>query len=136
MSMLEVRSLSAVFGRQSRSARERNGMVRRVLALLTVVTISSACVGLRPRTTLEGKPFNASQVQTVRYGLAELEVRELLGEPFEVMTDAQHTVWRYYERFTPRGCDRNPPVISQEFRVTFVGGRVESTEPALSVASR
>jgi outer membrane protein assembly factor BamE (lipoprotein component of BamABCDE complex) len=111
-------------------------MVRRVLALLAVVAISSACVGLRPRTTLEGKPFNASQVQTVRYGLAEPEVRGLLGDPFEVTTDAQHTVWRYYERFTPRGCDPNPPVMSQEFRVTFLAGRVESTEPALSVATR
>ena len=80
-------------------------MVRRVLALLTVVTASSACIGLLPRTTLEGKPFNASQVQTVRYGLVEPDVRRLLGEPFEVMTDAQRTVWRYYERFTPRGCD-------------------------------
>jgi outer membrane protein assembly factor BamE (lipoprotein component of BamABCDE complex) len=111
-------------------------MVRRLLALLGVVAISSACVVLRARTTLKGRPFNASQVLTVRHGLAEPEVRGLLGEPLEVMTDGQHTVWRYYERFTPRGCDPNPPVISQEFRVTFLAGRVVSTEPALAAATR
>jgi len=111
-------------------------MARLVLALLTVVTTSSACASLRPRTTLEGQPFDASQVRAVRYGLPERDVRGLLGEPFEVLTDQQRTVWRYYERFTPRGCDPNPPVISQEFRVTFLAGRVVSTEPALAAESR
>jgi hypothetical protein len=91
-----------------------------------------ACVGLRPRTTLEGSRFNAAEVGAIRLGLAEPDVRAIIGEPFEVTAGQQGTVWRYYERFTPRGCDPNPPVISQEFRVTFLAGRVVSTEPSIS----
>jgi len=104
-------------------------LLKRALATLAIIGTSMACFGLRPRTTLEGNPFNVAEVGAVRPGLAEPEVRALLGEPFEVTTDEEGSVWRYYERFIPRGCDLNPPTISQEFRVEFVAGRVVSTQP-------
>jgi outer membrane protein assembly factor BamE (lipoprotein component of BamABCDE complex) len=106
-------------------------MAHRILAgLLTLLICTTACVGLRPRTTLEGRPFDVANVQSIHPGLTEPDVRALLGEPYEVTVDGEHTVWRYYERFTPRGCDANPPTISQEFRVRFAAGHVVSTEGA------
>jgi hypothetical protein len=84
--------------------------------------------GLQPRTTLDGKPFDAAKAHDIHAGLTEADVRSLLGEPFEVEADARVTRWRYYERFTPRGCD--PPTVTQEFRVSFVAGVVVSSEPA------
>jgi len=88
---------------------------------------------LQPRTTLEGKPFDAAKADTVHQGQTEAEVREILGEPFDVAVDTGHTVWRYYERFTPRGC--NPPIVSQEFRVTFIAGLVASREGSVPHAN-
>ena len=105
-------------------------MTERVIALLAIMAVAPACVGgLHPRTTLDGSAFNATEVGAVRVGLAESQVRAILGEPFEVTTDRERTTWRYYEQFTPRGCYAKPPVIAQEFRVAFVAGRVVSTEP-------
>ena len=106
-------------------------MADRILAgLLSLLVCTTACVGLRPRTTLEGRPFDVANVQSIHPGLTEPDVRALLGEPYEATVDGEHTVWRYYERFTPRGCDANPPTIAQEFRVRFAAGHVVSTEGA------
>ncbi len=111
-------------------------MLGRVLAIVVVVEMSTGCASLRPRTTLEGRPFNVANVASVTAGLGESEVRALLGEPFEAMAGQSGLVWRYYERFTPRGCDPAPPVITQEFRVTLVDGRVVSTDPRIPVTVR
>ena len=110
-------------------------MAKRTLAVLGLVACTTGCMtwALQPRTTLEGKSFDAAKVDTVRQGLTESEVRDILGEPFAVTVDSGHTVWRYYERFTPRGC--NPPVVSREFRVAFVAGLVVSREGSLPSAN-
>jgi outer membrane protein assembly factor BamE (lipoprotein component of BamABCDE complex) len=117
-------------------ARELTNVLGRVLAIVLVVAMSTGCATLRPRTTLEGRPFNVANVASVTAGLRESEVRALLGEPFEVLAGHPGLVWRYYERFTPRGCDPGPPVITQEFRVSLVGGRVVSTDPLIPGAVR
>jgi hypothetical protein len=111
-------------------------VLSRVTTIIAIVGMSAGCGSLRPRTTLEGRPFNIAEVASVRAGLGEPEVQAILGEPFEVMAGQPGTVWRYYERFTPRGCDPHPPVISLEFRVTFVAGHVVSTEPTIPIAVR
>jgi outer membrane protein assembly factor BamE (lipoprotein component of BamABCDE complex) len=81
---------------------------------------------LQPRTTLEGRPFDVTKADAVHVGLSEPDVREILGDPLQITNDGQQTSWRYYERFTPRGC--NPPILSQEIRITFRGGVVVSSE--------
>ena len=102
-------------------------MARRLLTVLVASVCAAACMyALQPRTTLEGVPFDAAKADSVRIGLTEAEVRQVLGEPFEVKAEAGHTHWRYYERFTPRGC--NPPTLSQELRVSFVSGAVVSSQ--------
>jgi outer membrane protein assembly factor BamE (lipoprotein component of BamABCDE complex) len=119
-----------------RSVRQTGGSVvrgktivltRPILAGLVLVACCTACMSaLQPRTTLEGRPFDTAKAEAVHAGQTEAEVRELLGEPFYMSTHATETEWRYYERFTPRGCD--PPTVSQEFRVRFVDGIVVSPE--------
>jgi outer membrane protein assembly factor BamE (lipoprotein component of BamABCDE complex) len=106
-------------------------MVDRALAALALVACTAACMSLRPRTTLDGRPFNVIKVEAIHSGLTESDVREILGEPFEITADHEYSVWRYYERFTPRGCDPNPPTISREFRVRFLAGLVVSSEGAM-----
>jgi hypothetical protein len=75
-------------------------------------------------------------VEAIHGGLTESEVRQILGEPFEILAGREHTVWRYYERFTPRGCDPNPPTVSQEFRVRFLAGVVVPSEGAMPPPKR
>ncbi len=83
---------------------------------------------LQPRTTLDGRPFDVTKAELVRPGLTERQVRDLLGDPWQTLPQGHERVWRYYERFTPRGCD--PPTLSQEFRVRFLNGVVVSSEAA------
>jgi hypothetical protein len=79
--------------------------------------------------TYEGREFDISKAQFIQAGLNELAVREILGEPLESRSDGSSTLWRYYERFSPRGC--NPPMLSQELRISFRDGLVISTESVL-----
>jgi len=58
--------------------------------------------------------------------MTQTDVRAILGDPFESTEQGSQTQWRYYERFTPRGC--NPPALSQQIRVTFQDGAVVSSE--------
>jgi len=103
------------------------------VAVAWLVACSSSCftATLQPRITLEGRQFDITKAASVRVGLSEASVRSLLGAPLESTVDGPIVVWRYYERFTPRGC--NPPTLSQEMRVTFrdrVVTSSESTPPA------
>jgi len=114
-----------------RAGGKTSGMVDRMLALLALVACTTACISLHARTTLDGRPFDVAKVEAIHGGMTESDVRQVLGEPFEVLADPEHTVWRYYERFTPRGCDPNPPTVSREFRVSFVAGLVVSSKGAM-----
>jgi outer membrane protein assembly factor BamE (lipoprotein component of BamABCDE complex) len=108
-------------------------MVRRLLAVLVACACGAACMyGLQPRATLQGMPFDAAKASSIHAGLTEAEVRRILGEPFEVKAEAGYTHWRYYERFTPRGC--NPPTLSQELQLSFVAGAVVSSKLAMPPA--
>jgi outer membrane protein assembly factor BamE (lipoprotein component of BamABCDE complex) len=104
-------------------------MARLLLTGLVVGCCTACMVSLHPRTTLEGRPFDAGRAETIHAGQTEAQVREVLGEPFQLNGRPPDTVWRYYERFTPRGCGPVPTVI-REFRVTFVNGVVVSPRSA------
>jgi len=89
---------------------------------------------LQPRTTLDGAPFQQEVVPSVKVGQTEADVRSLLGKPFQELTASDVTVWRYYERYTPRGC--NPPMLTREFRVSFRGGVVVQVVADGPISSR
>ena len=107
------------------------GMLTHAVATVWVGAVSTGCVALRPRTTLDGRFFPAARVIDIRAGQTESQVRALLGEPYEVLKSGENEVWRYYERFEPRGCDDPPPTITREFSVYFRNGSVVGTEPEM-----
>ena len=122
-----ARSLCVVFGRHTATP-TRRCVTRRVVIgcafLIAIVASNCRSMALAPRTTLEGRPFDIGKAEIIQEGLGEAAVRELLGEPLEATSDGASTQWRYYERFTPRGC--NPPTLTQELRITFRDGLVVS----------
>jgi outer membrane protein assembly factor BamE (lipoprotein component of BamABCDE complex) len=110
--------------------------MRARLALTWLAVLScTACVGLHPRTTLEGRRFAAERVGEVRAGQTEAEVRALLGAPHESLRSGEDDLWRYYERFEPRGCEHPRPIVTKEFRVRFKAGIVVGTEPVARLGS-
>ena len=85
------------------SARRKVERCRAGIVALALASIS--CVqALHGHHTIEGRPFASDRVAEIRPGARSEVVRSVLGEPFEVSEQGGITVWRYFERFYPRGC--------------------------------
>jgi outer membrane protein assembly factor BamE (lipoprotein component of BamABCDE complex) len=105
----------------------------RVLAWILIALPSASCVTthLYAHHTLEGAYFPASRVGDVRRGMTETEVKAVLGNPLEVLSEDQGVVWRYFERAQPQWCDGGKPSQRPEYvvdaRVSFKDGTVTDT---------
>lgn len=101
----------------------------RTAATIAAALASGGCAyGLHPHTTLEGQPFATERLADLREGQSPDEVRALMGAPLETTAAPEGTVWRYYERWNPRGCTSyvlgifphgHPPERTVEALVTF-----------------
>ena len=80
--------------------------MRRVRTAATIAALATGgcAYGLHPHTTLDGQPFATERLADLREGQSPDEVRALMGAPFEATDAPDGTVWRYYERWNPRGC--------------------------------
>jgi outer membrane protein assembly factor BamE (lipoprotein component of BamABCDE complex) len=122
-----ARRSTAVFGRHSECRTRMKRIARSGLIVISLLACESGCMAaLKPRSTLEGRPFDIEGAKAIHDGQTESEVRAILGDPLQATSDGPQTVWRYYERFTPRGC--SPPILWQELRVKFQAGVVVSSE--------
>ena len=105
-----------------------------VLVLVWAISSVACATGLHPHTTIAGQPFPAGQVTELHEGQTPEEVREVLGEPFEMQDVSDRTIWRFYEKANPRGCTTylfglplgSRPESVSEALVTFHAGRVVS----------
>lgn len=76
-----------------------------ILATACAALALTACTAsLHPRTTLAGRYFPVERVGEVHEGMLSAEVRRLLGEPLEAHESDGAVEWRYFERYSPRGC--------------------------------
>jgi hypothetical protein len=110
------------------------------LVITAYLVVSAACsYALHPHQTLDGKPYEWSRAAAIKPGATEAEVLAELGQPLEVLTAEQGTVWRYYERARLWGCRTellgvipwgDTPVVSNEAKFRFVHGVVERVDVA------
>jgi outer membrane protein assembly factor BamE (lipoprotein component of BamABCDE complex) len=68
------------------------------LALMVVPLVLSCAYATGKPRTVQGQDFPYGQVEQVHEGMPVEQVRELLGEPFEVEATPTGKRWRYYER--------------------------------------
>jgi outer membrane protein assembly factor BamE (lipoprotein component of BamABCDE complex) len=99
--------------------------------LLLVVACS---YGTLPPRIVEGREFSVVKAKTIEEGMTSVQVKDALGEPFEVKKRGSKEYWRYYARerkdgvtyvlgFIPKG---TPHFIQDyELKLTLGNGQVE-----------
>jgi hypothetical protein len=90
-------------------------------------TLPSCVQALYGYSTIEGKRFAHHRTPDVVKGQTSEQVRSILGDPFEITERNGVVVWRYFEKFYPRGCE------TELFGMSLSSRRPESVQAIVSI---
>jgi len=119
--------------RKSVLAANLSRVARQILAAVLLLLVACSYGTLPPRI-VKGRNFPVVEAKAIREGMTSAQVRDALGEPFEVEKRGDKEYWRYYARerkdgvtyvlgFIPK---RTPHFIQDyELKLTLGDGAVE-----------
>jgi outer membrane protein assembly factor BamE (lipoprotein component of BamABCDE complex) len=108
---------------------------RAILAAAVIATTPGCAMALHPHTTLAGQRFDSERASEVHEGQGPDQIAAILGEPLEDrLGESGVRLWRYFEKFQPRGCTPvlfglslgGRPTLTREVLVSFRDGRAET----------